>query len=151
MEKHFGENNPSKNKPLLRRTNKILCHDQCSCTCSSPCFLKVGMKKQKVRTCNQCGYATARAYHLKVHMMIHSGERPNKCNQCEYASIEAKDLRRHMKTHNGEKLNKCNQCEYAAAREDQRESVLYSKYHKEHNVLTEYTSNGLISAQQSQP
>ena len=70
---------------------------------------------EKSNKCNQCGYASSQAVHLRTHLKIHSGEKSNKCNQCDYASSQASKLKRHMKTHTGEKSHKCNQCDYASS------------------------------------
>ena len=61
----------------------------------------------KSHKCNQCDYASSWAGHLRRHLKMHSGEKPNKCNQCDFASSQAADLRRHFKMHSGEKANKC--------------------------------------------
>ena len=60
--------------------------------------------------CNQCGYSTSRAYHLRSQWKMHSGENSKKCN---YASSWAGNLRMHLKTYSAEKSNRCDWCNYA--------------------------------------
>ena len=57
----------------------------------------------KSNKCNQCDYASSRAYHLRTHLKTHSGEKPNKCNQCDYACSDPTSLSRHMKRHSVER------------------------------------------------
>ena len=70
------------------------------------------MTHMKVHKCNQCDYASVRAWDLKKHKKIHSCDKTNKCNQYDYASFFASNFRRHMKTHPGEKSHKCNLCNF---------------------------------------
>ena len=76
--------------------------------------------------CNQCGYTSSQAGHLRTHLKIHSAEKSNKCNQCEYASSWVSHLRRHLKTHSGEKSYKCNQCDYASSQASKLRTYLKS-------------------------
>ena len=65
--------------------------------------------------CNQCGYSTVKKDdHLKMHMMVHSGEKPFVCKQCNYSCTTASILKRHMLTHSGEKPFVCTQCSYSS-------------------------------------
>ena len=73
--------------------------------------IKKATHSTKSNDCNQRGYATSHAGHLKTHLKTHSGEKSDKCNQCDYAFSSPSNLRAHMKIHSGEKSNKCNQCD----------------------------------------
>ena len=60
---------------------------------------------KKSNKCNQCGFASSQAGHLRTHLKTHNGEKLNKCNQCDYASSREGHLRRRLKTHSGEMSN----------------------------------------------
>ena len=60
--------------------------------------IKKATHSTKSNDCNQCGYATSHAGHLKTHLKTHSGEKSDKCNQCDYACSDPSALRTHMKT-----------------------------------------------------
>ena len=65
--------------------------------------------------CNQRGYSTVKKDDdLKMHMMVHSGEKPFVCKQCNYSCTTASILKRHMLTHSGEKPFVCTQCSYSS-------------------------------------
>lgn len=57
--------------------------------------------------CNVCGKRYMDAYHLKVHMYRHSGERPYKCDICKKGFIIMNSLKEHMHMHSGEKPFVC--------------------------------------------
>ena len=61
--------------------------------------IKKATHSTKSNDCNQCGYATSHAGHLKTHLKTHSGEKSNKCNHCDYGSFHAYALMAHMKKH----------------------------------------------------
>ena len=65
---------------------------------------------QKLRSCNQCDFASERLCNLKRHMLVHSARKPFKCTQCNYSFTNYANLKRHMLTHSGERCFKCNQC-----------------------------------------
>ena len=60
--------------------------------------------------CSECGNRFTRKDHLKMHMKIHTGDRPFKCKSCEKTFITVQQLRYHTFTHTGEKPFLCNHC-----------------------------------------
>ena len=51
---------------------------------------------------------------MKIHFLIHTGEKPHKCNQCNFSANQAAHLRTHIMKHTGEKPRKCKQCDYTS-------------------------------------
>ncbi|KAK8727379.1 hypothetical protein OTU49_009848, partial [Cherax quadricarinatus] len=66
--------------------------------------------------CRHCGLVARNLYHLRQHLMIHTGERPLKCNLCPYSCIKTNDLKKHMDTHTGQKRYHCPYCPHRSAR-----------------------------------
>ncbi|KAM6950974.1 zinc finger protein 281-like [Aplochiton taeniatus] len=71
-------------------------------TCLSP--------NTKPHICEHCNAAFRSSYHLRRHMLIHTGERPFRCSQCNMSFIQKYLLQRHEKIHSGEKPFSCDQC-----------------------------------------
>ena len=61
----------------------------------------------------QLKLATAQAANLRIHIMVHSGVKPNKCDQCNFSTHKTAILRKHMKVISGEKSNKCHPCKFS--------------------------------------
>ncbi|XP_006000838.1 zinc finger protein 281 isoform X1 [Latimeria chalumnae] len=65
---------------------------------------------QKPHICEHCSAAFRSSYHLRRHVLIHTGERPFQCSQCNMSFIQKYLLQRHEKIHSGEKPFCCDQC-----------------------------------------
>uniref|UniRef100_A0A8C1QI55 Zinc finger protein 281 n=1 Tax=Cyprinus carpio TaxID=7962 RepID=A0A8C1QI55_CYPCA len=64
----------------------------------------------KPHICEHCSAAFRSSYHLRRHVLIHTGERPFRCTQCNMSFIQKYLLQRHEKIHSGEKPFSCDQC-----------------------------------------
>ncbi|XP_047213506.1 zinc finger protein 281-like [Girardinichthys multiradiatus] len=64
----------------------------------------------KPHICEHCSASFRSSYHLRRHVLIHTGERPFRCIQCNMSFIQKYLLQRHEKIHSGEKPFSCDQC-----------------------------------------
>ncbi|XP_028311245.1 zinc finger protein 281-like isoform X2 [Gouania willdenowi] len=64
----------------------------------------------KPHICEHCAASFRSSYHLRRHVLIHTGERPFRCSQCNMSFIQKYLLQRHEKIHSGEKPFSCDQC-----------------------------------------
>ncbi|ERL90359.1 hypothetical protein D910_07708 [Dendroctonus ponderosae] len=62
--------------------------------------------------CDLCGQKFRQSFELKLHMMRHSGEKPNKCTYegCMKSFVRKQHLLLHMRSHTGEKPFECTIC-----------------------------------------
>lgn len=61
-------------------------------------------RQSKKHLCNVCGKRFQEAYDLKMHLYVHSDERPLSCDICGKGFVIKATLRMHMLIHTGEKL-----------------------------------------------
>ncbi|KAG7258375.1 LOW QUALITY PROTEIN: hypothetical protein CRUP_010505 [Coryphaenoides rupestris] len=87
------------------------------------CSLSPGTKPH---ICAHCSAAFRSSYHLRRHVLIHTGERPFRCSQCNMSFIQKYLLQRHEKIHSGEKPFSCDQCNMC----------FIQKYHMERHKRT---------------
>ena len=66
--------------------------------------------------CKICDKSFKRDDYLKVHYLMHAGVRPHHCPECEKSFYTSADMRKHMFTHSQEKKYKCHLCERAYRR-----------------------------------
>lgn len=65
-----------------------------------------------------CHRSFSRAYNLRSHYLIHSGNKPFICDFCGLSFARNHDLRRHLKIHSGEKPFICTKCLKGFSRRD---------------------------------
>ncbi|XP_028678836.1 zinc finger protein 574 isoform X2 [Erpetoichthys calabaricus] len=67
-------------------------------------------RQQTQHHCPQCGKVFRRRYHLRTHMVTHTGERQFSCETCGKSFTCQSNLARHQITHSGKKPYSCEQC-----------------------------------------
>uniref|UniRef100_A0A3B3RTY6 Zinc finger protein 740 n=1 Tax=Paramormyrops kingsleyae TaxID=1676925 RepID=A0A3B3RTY6_9TELE len=73
---------------------------------------------QKNFICEHCYGAFRSGYHLKRHILIHTGEKPFACDMCDMRFIQRYHLERHKRVHSGEKPYQCERCQQTFSRTD---------------------------------
>ncbi|XP_040510799.1 zinc finger protein 740 isoform X2 [Gallus gallus] len=82
---------------------------------------KKSIKKLRIHKnfiCEQCCGAFRSSYHLKRHILIHTGEKPFECDVCDMRFIQKYHLERHKRVHSGEKPYQCERCMQSFSRTD---------------------------------
>lgn len=84
--------------------------------------------------CDQCFKPFDRAYNLKNHYRIHTGERPYMCEQCPMTFAWKQYIKIHIKTHTGEKPYHCEECP-----KEFSEKVKWKKHRRTHTGEKPYS------------
>lgn len=78
----------------------------------------LSLKVQKNFICDHCYGAFRSSYHLKRHILTHTGEKPFACDACDMRFIQRYHLDRHKRVHSGEKPYQCDRCHQNFSRTD---------------------------------
>lgn len=62
------------------------------------------------RVCRLCGKRFANPSALKIHSVVHTGEKPYSCNVCGKSFTQKGNLKSHQRIHTGEKPHHCVKC-----------------------------------------
>nr|XP_009501612.1 PREDICTED: zinc finger protein 91-like [Phalacrocorax carbo] len=101
-----------------------LASHSCGESLSTGCLYEQKQLPVKTYTCEECGYCTAHNGNLKLHLRIHTGEKPFKCSQCALAFRTSSHLKRHLLTHL--KL-RCRRCKFSTV-----DKLAFQKHVKTH-------------------
>lgn len=107
----------------------VVCKSE-SCSSSEPKMLQPYQKphveaKTMRYKCDYCSEEFHRKFHLRLHIVTHTGHYPYKCVQCDKGFIRLSYLKRHEKTH---KSHNCDHCHAVFPKWSQ----LVAHKHKEH-------------------
>ena len=72
---------------------------------------KRGKRKRTQHECDVCEKRFRTSSQMKIHIRIHTNEKPYECDVCEKSFRQSGDLKRHKRIHTNEKPFECHVCE----------------------------------------
>ena len=103
----------TKRRPKMPKIPKILACPYCEKVFKTSGNMRMHMRVhtgEKPFPCSVCGKCFSRNGNLQTHMRSHTGEKPCKCGVCGKGFSHISGLQYHLKKHNNEKPFECNLC-----------------------------------------
>ncbi|XP_068574996.1 uncharacterized protein [Cebidichthys violaceus] len=77
---------------------------------SHTCLSRVSSQRIVSKSCQLCGKTFANLSALRIHSVVHTGEKPHRCSLCGKRFTQKGNLKCHLRIHTGEKPFRCVKC-----------------------------------------